>query len=417
MSLDELKGALVVTSAGQARIALSNGAALQVIANDLAGALGLDVNPNVRYEAVTNAALRLRAFPGATAQIFLMMAVGTHLEVLSTPAVWDGGLAWAHVRLGDGREGWCAQEYLDKVVVPPPLPSARQSIGLHFLEDAMPQAQALLATGAKLASATVVDNAGLANLLAQTVPYVIFRKWPDNEGLAIPDDATAAEAYGRQWVVQRFNADNQLGDVDLGVYVQLVNEVPWSPGHGGFWLGVLKELTAMGRKGAIGCYGVGYPEPLTAMSSAHPDYAAAMEAAMAEQVAQWTTLIPALRYAKANGHVVCLHAYCKPGTPAGQLSDPNDRQYYELRAVRLYAAVPEDAQPDLIFGECASEFSRGKFQGTNNLIGFARLFGAAVALYKFVKGLDLWTLGKAGGWEDACIDTALPALADAIKKN
>src|SRR5690348_4439614 len=108
-SIQELGGAVALPSAGTGRIAFGNGATLQITASDLAAALGVDLNPSVAYEAVTNADLRLRAYPGGMAQIFLGMPVGTHLEVLSTPPMQDGGLAWVHVRLDDGREGWCAQ--------------------------------------------------------------------------------------------------------------------------------------------------------------------------------------------------------------------------------------------------------------------------------------------------------------------
>ncbi len=329
--------------------------------------------------AVTVGNVNLRSTPAGI--IIRTLPSGTTVTELVTPtveaAIGSTTYDWQAVRLNTNELGWLALQF----IATPPAPAQQAGVGLHCLENA--NLSALLASGAKLASATIVDNVGLANqLVANGVPYVLFRRWPDNQDLAIPNDPTQAEAYGHARVRARFAADSQLGAVDLRAYICEDNEVSWSPGHGAFWLGTLRELTAMGRKGALGCYGIGYPEP-----------------------AQWATMIPALQFAAANGHIVNLHCYCAQGTPLGQLS--SDTADYELRFVRLYNAVPADARPPLIIGECAHEFSRGLFEGTDQLVKFVELFSAAVSPYPYVKGFNLWTAGNAGGWDTSCIDSAL----------
>jgi hypothetical protein len=98
------------------------------------------------------------------------------------------------------------------------------------------------------------------------------------------------------------------------------------------------------------------------------------------------------------------------------LSAPDQRQYYELRYKRLYVAVPPSARPPLVISEFQGEYSRGKFQGTDALINLCTAFEAAAASDDYLIGYNVWTVGSAGGWSDASIDSALPALAQWMAK-
>jgi len=156
-----------------------------------------------------------------------------------------------------------------------------------------------------------------------------------------------------------------------------------------FWLAVLQALDAIGRKGVIGAYGVGQPEP-----------------------DQWATMIPALQYAAAHGHIVALHVYCQAGTPVGQLSA--DQPDYEGRVKRLYAAVPADARPTCIISECAHEFATGKFEGVAETVHFAGQMQSFYQDAPYIQGINLFTFGAIGGWAASSIDSATTALATAI---
>jgi hypothetical protein len=252
-------------------------------------------------------------------------------------------------------------------------------------------AQKLASAGKPLPSATVINDANLATQLAAgNVGHVIYRYLTGSgDDPTIPTDATAALAYGQSFTNQRLALpagwNNLRGD---NVYVQIANEVKWTPGHAGFWQGVMQALEAQGRKAAICAYAVGQPEPN-----------------------EWQTLTSTLQYAMAHGHIACLHSYCKDGTPPSQLSGTNDQQFYELRFPTLYAAVPEDARPPLIISEFAGEFKTGKFQGSDALLKVAAAYQAAIAPYPYVLGFDLWTVGTLGGWQNSSIDSALDPLA------
>lgn len=364
-------------------------------ASDLQAALGVKYVPPTpppppsipAGQARVTIAVNVRATPAGA--IVGGFAAGTIVQTLNdvqpVQKALDGTLyTWEHVQgvpIGSKAllTGYVASAFL--VAVPPP-----SKLGLHSLLDGRSKVQAFITAGAKLASITIVGDAGYANLMAQSVSTVIYRPWPDVSP-TIPDDDPSAEVYGSAFIDQMFARLDATGDLDLqsDIYIQPTNEPAFKSGSNGFWLGCLKNLTERGRKCAMGAYSVGAPEP-----------------------ADWQTMVPALEYAKANNHIVCLHAYCKDGTPAGQLSDQADQQYFELRFPRLFAAVPVSAQPSLVISEFAGQFKTGQFQGTDALLKVAAAYQAAIAPYQYVLAFNLWTAGaESGEWQASSIDSAL----------
>ncbi|MHB8625582.1 MAG: SH3 domain-containing protein [Aggregatilineales bacterium] len=415
---------LVLTQAGAADpIAITlNGQTLMLNTSDLAAALGANTAPNVAYRATTTNRLKLHDSPALTANVLETMAVGELMAVLDTQQVIADGLAWANVRAPDNQTGWCAVQYLAPILVTGPAPSpasqpslptdpsapvvvtpsapvqptvptARRLVGLHILQDgaskALSFAQKLTAAGKPLPSATVINDANLATQLAAgNVRYVVYRYLTGSgDDPSIPTDDASALVYGQVFTNQRLALpagwNNLKGD---NIYVQIANEVKWTPGHAGFWQGVMQALEAHGRKAAICAYAVGQPEPN-----------------------EWQTLTTTLQYAAAHGHIVVLHSYCALNTPIGELS--TDGSDYELRFVRLYNSVPKTARPMLVISEFAHEFTRGKFEGTDALLKITGLYQAAIAPYSYVAGFNLYTAGKLGGWDTSCIDSALDPLS------
>ncbi len=388
-TLADLKlGLSEFTADNPVKVSIAGGSMYDLLTSDLDTPLGVTpkmppVVFTVAYQAKANTSVNVRQHPTTSALIELTLTPGETVNVATDVPQTANGHTWVRVRTASGVIGWCAQEFLDKVIVQPPAPVTHR-LGLHSLLDGRSKVEDFVARGAQLASITVVGDAGYANTMAQAVPYTIYRPAAPLNPL-IPDDPMQAEAFGHEFVRTAFAADNELGDVDLQVYVLLVNEVKFTPGHGGFWLGYQKELLQMGRKAAIGGYGVGQPEPT-----------------------EWASLTSALQFAQANGNVVCLHSYCSPTAQPGQLSAPADQPFYELRFPRLYAAVPADARPPLIISEFAGEEKTGRFTGTDNLLSLLIAYLTAIALYVYVVSVNLWTAGaESGEWQPSSIDSAL----------
>jgi len=312
---------------------------------------------------------------------------GVQITLINVPTINAAlnGVAykWQAIALADNTIGWVAANFLVNTV-PPSVP--RRIVGAHFLQDAIPAATQLMAGlgTVSLPAATILNEPKLLGVVRAN--YVVFRNTASETITSIPDDPAAAFALGQQCVHERLGWINALPH---GVAVQLVNEIKWSPGHGQFWLGMLQALEAQNRQGVIGSYSVGGPEP-----------------------DQWATMTPALEYAMENGHLATLHIYCQQGTPVGQLSA--DQADFEGRPMRLYAAVPGNARPDLVISECGHEYAHGEFEGANALIHFAGQMQNLYQVAPYVVGVNLYTFGSLGGWEKSSIDSAAGALATAI---
>lgn len=389
-AIDLIKTELSQATTGNVLLTIPGQPSVSVPIDDLATALGVTRTPPqpVIYQAKCNTPmnLRLHSAPNFDSNVIGSILFNEVVGVLGDAPVSADNYVWLRVQKGNGLTGYAAQQYLDKIVPSAPAPTTRRKLGIHCLQDARLAVDAWLASGARPTSATVVNDAGLANELAARGITTIYRFEDGNQAISVPTDPVAAQSYGHSIVAERFSR-GQYASVNRQVYIQIENEDPWSAGHPAFWLGVLTELDARGYKGVIGAYGVGHVE-----------------------VNEMQAMIPALEYAKTHGHIMALHAYCKDGTPAGQLSAPDQRPYYELRYKRLYAAVPPSARPPLVISEFQGEYSRGKFQGTDALISLCTAFEAAAAGDDYLIGYNVWTVGSAGGWGDACIDSALPNL-------
>lgn len=371
-------------------------------ASDLDAALGVHIS-KVLYIAHTFTSVNLRDKPTVLGALLRTMPINTPLSVYTpiASAVLADNHHWVYVRTNDGALGWCAADYLvddsGKVLIasPPPIagnPPKKHRIGLHVLSDGVAAASQFV-SDAHPPSVTVVDALDFANwCVTKGVQYVIYRsvQTANGDDVHIPeDDPATSYAAGRQVVVDRWA---RFAGLRKDVFIQITNEQGWNPGHNAFWLGVMAECESRGYRAAIGCYGVGYPEP-----------------------AQWVELTEALTHAKQHGHIVVLHAYGAPDAHPGQMSPIGEQPYFDERFPRFYAAVQPEARPPLVIAEYEGEFSRGKFQGTENLIHLVGLYEAANAALEWLVSVNLWTAGHngdgPGNWIDACIDSALPALA------
>ena len=116
-------------------------------------------------------------------------------------------------------------------------------------------------------------------------------------------------------------------------------------------------------------------------------------------------MTPALRYAMAHGHYLSVHEY---GGVAPLDPDTLQGSILALRYRQLYAALPEDARPQLIVSE-AGQSGGCCFIGTQAFIEDYAWYDAQLAEDDYVIGVAAWTLGN---WGSANFQDALPALAD-----
>jgi hypothetical protein len=404
ITIAQLKQNLVNAPDGAVTVTIPGASPLTLDINDVTTALGVTrVKPvTVLYTGYINdTEVHGRAAPGLTGAIIIpSFGKGDAVSVFSDPPITANGMKWLHVSY-NGVQCWVAAIYVRNapLTVQPPVPvtppvvttpvptpivKPKHKTGLHIFEDG--DAAVAFAATHPVQSVTILNNAKMTSQFP-SVPYVLYRVWPD--GFTPPSDPTQASVYGTNLAAERWPS---FAVADPRSYTEITNEGLWNTGSNEFWLAVMKFFEAHGRKIALGVYAVGQPEP-----------------------DQWAQMAPALRHAKANGHIVALHAYCAPGTPAGQLSGANS-QYYELRALRLYNAVPPDCRPPLVFSEFQGEYSRGKFQSTDALLSLCTAFETATAAWDWLVAYNLWSVGTEGGtWADASIDSALSALGTWLK--
>lgn len=104
-----------------------------------------------------------------------------------------------------------------------------------------------------------------------------------------------------------------------------------------FWLEWMRLCEAAGYKAAIFSFGTGRPP--------HPVWDTAQQGNVI-----WEKLKPALRHAKANGHVVDLHAYHE-SVDEGNM----------LRHQSVWAWLPSDCRPFIVIGEWGLDGALGRF--------------------------------------------------------
>lgn len=98
----------------------------------------------------------------------------------------------------------------------------------------------------------------------------------------------------------------------------------------------------------------------------------------------WTALLPALRYAKANGHLMGMHAY----------HDSID-EWNMLRYRRVYNWLPADARPKLFIGEWGREPAWRSANGCSDAayLDLMRRYDAEVMKDDYVVGFAVFTCG------------------------
>lgn len=386
-TINELKIALTKNIA-DVTVTISSQLTMTVTAKDLYRALPV--------EMYTISGVNLRRSPGLSGVFVQTIPFKSKVTVYGVSAITADGYNWVNVEYGDSI-GWCVGNFLSSVTpVPTPTIQSTAGFGLHVLpggsgNEALNMAQRLFNAGKPLACATVVNDIGLANNMARFVKYVIYRDVTGDGNPDNPQDSDLSNGNsGYSWMARLFPRYEGL---DSRVYIQPANECSWFPQNNQFWIDAMRYAEQKGRKLAIFADAVGNP-PDTPASTA---------------IQKWLTRTDALRRAKANGHIVALHVYSAPGTPPGSLSADNLRPYYEARFIEYYKALPENAKATLVFTEAACEYERGRFQGIDNAVKWATAFYKLIKPYPFVAGMCLWTVGG-NGWQDASIDSALPAL-------
>src|SRR3972149_6558183 len=151
-----------------------------------------------------------------------------------------------------------------------------------------------------------------------------------------------------------------------------------------FFIEMMKRADEAGLKLVLYAFSAGNPPP--------------DEAILAE-------MTPALRYAMAHGHYLSVHEY---GGVAPLDPDTLQGSILALRYRQLYAALPEDARPQLIVSE-AGQSGGCCFIGKQAFIEDYAWYDAQLAEDDYVIGVAAWTLGN---WGSANFQDALPALAD-----
>ncbi len=414
-TVEDLKARLQAANVNDAvTVVVGTGAPLTLRAQDLANALGVETRiETVRVRVTAPSGIFLRATAGRSGNRLASAALNELLDWFpNAPSVNADGETWIMVRQTPAPDrttlisGFVAQRYTERVSVEilPIINSTSHKIGLHILQGGIGGqailniAKRLSAIGKPLACATVVNNKELANGLASVVPYVLFRDIPGDgnpDNPAYPADFT--DQFGFDWMAQRWN---RFRDLDPRVYIQPANEHIWHPKDGIFWQGVMRFLEGQGRKAAIFADAVGNPTDDGGIT----------------RLQKWGARVDALRRAMANRHVVALHVYSAPNTPAGQLTSEPLTQYFEFRYRGFYQSVPGDARPLLVISEAAREFSRGLFDGIPATIDWTRKFTAELRKDSYVIGACLWTAGNFGGWDASCIDSALPRLEETLNQ-
>lgn len=280
----------------------------------------------------------------------------------------------------------------------PAPPIKRAGGGFHLFPGAASEqvfqiAQRLFNEKKPLRVMTVINDKTMAARLKPLVDYLVFRDVPGPGDPDNPTEAQYASGNGAAWLAGLLP---RYAGLVSGAYIQPMNEGKWHPNAGAFWVSAMKYADSLGlNKLAILAYSIGNPNDENGTT----------------RFEKWSSLTPALTYAKANGHIVVLHAYAAPGTTPGQLTPESNRENFEGRFVKLWASVPETARPILVFGEVGCEFTRGKWQGRAECVSYADAHLAYVRPYPYVAGDALWTVnGQGYGWEDASINEALPDL-------
>src|SRR3990167_771418 len=113
----------------------------------------------------------------------------------------------------------------------------------------------------------------------------------------------------------------------------------------------------------------------------------------------WTALLPMLRYAKTNGHILSLHEY-------GYTIEGWNLGRYR----KVYNWLPQDARPSLVVSEMGIDGAQGRFRDTSWRIrqsdpdeaymALLRAYDAFMTQDAYTLGFTVFTLGtnNSSGW-------------------
>lgn len=215
-----------------------------------------------------------------------------------------------------------------------------------------------LAQAGKLASATIINNVGLANELVKYIPLVVLRMVQ-----GVSDNPV--QGY------QELNADPR-------VIYQFGNEanVEHDTNH---WVEQMKAADAHnGRKIVIFNDSVGWTSDAT-----------------------WRERVPALVYAKEHSHYVGLHCYGDVTwggdfyKPMLDPAEPGAFQWFTGRVFHLYDLMVPLTQPDFI----ATEAGAGGFQlnaTADQWLADVKRMNDFSQDYQWFKGFNLWDYTRIG---------------------
>jgi hypothetical protein len=223
-------------------------------------------------------------------------------------------------------------------------------MGLHFHYSPNFDLVRALARAGRLAGITIIDDTDFASSLVGHVPYVVLRK------------------YGME----------HRGYVEYGaapgVIYQFDNEQQMDPDND-YYLDIMREADRRGRKVVIFNDAVGTTED-----------------------DRWLRRTEALKYAKAHGHFVGLHAYgdtTKGDNNYCPMTDPSSWRWFAGRYEHLYSLQPPEAQPDLILTECGA----GGFQLNATLdqwLADVRRMNELAQRAPYLKAFNWWTMARPG---------------------
>jgi hypothetical protein len=392
------------------------------------------VNPPKETTKYTAANLRLRVAASITAAPILTIPANTKLTLLGDPITVDGYVWWKTV-IPTGQTGYAAERSVDRkyilmvdkydppVVIPPvvipPIPPSSTKIthGVHIHEGFAPHVPGVLkqmAQTGKMACAVVINDGAIANMLVQNgCKYVLYRVWA-NEGMPGDLDGSPTDVYrGKDWWESHKRA---FDSVDRKVYLQIQNEQN-HPYDGYYYLGVMQAADQDGRKIAIFSDSVGNP------SDVHEENGRFVSGVWSRRVASG-----AMRYGKANGHIVCLHQYGRV-TPYGkETADPGSAiwpdgtrddgayKWYGGRHVGVWRdLIPDDSKMGIIVGEAgpSDAIYRGSTQVISDMRGYQLRYGSD----PYILGYAFWTFGGAGnlGFGYSTMDASANDILELIK--
>ena len=212
---------------------------------------------------------------------------------------------------------------------------SQSRVGVHYLGRG-PE-QSLLDAGMRLSK--WVNSDPPTNLPSGFTAIWRWVENPDsiNDKMGGNPETAALEWISKQWTHILF--------VPKTVYIEGSNENACENPTQAAWfsrfeLERMRLMEARGYKCCIGNFGTGRPS---------------RPVLDAGGTAIWTELFPMLRYARANGHILGMHAYHY---------DPHDI-YHNLRYRSVYAWLPLDAQPKLAITEWGLDGAKGRFRDTS----------------------------------------------------